>query len=203
MVQKQQPRLLIHPKLPMSSLEYQPEPELQAMLYSTLLRPHQMKLKYQILLLVVTNVPLHKRPNQWIHNKIVIMMMAVMTTMYCHKIWIQIALKMLPIATIFYFNTKTLHEILCHIVNVNPLPANFTIEKHYDARVSNGKFSTTTFNNTTSSHRCPHFKERGPHVNTNSTETTMNATCQSDISGWMLDATSKTSIFLAKKTSSN
>ena len=29
----------------------------------------------------------------------------------------------------FDFNTKTLHEILCHVVNGNPLPANFTTEK--------------------------------------------------------------------------
>ena len=29
----------------------------------------------------------------------------------------------------FYFNTKTLNKILCHIVNENLLPVNFVIEK--------------------------------------------------------------------------
>ena len=58
----------------------------------------------------------------------------------------------------FDFNTKTLHKILCHVVNGNPPPDNFKIEKHDGTRVVNGKIPTAIFNNTTNWYHCPHCK---------------------------------------------
>ena len=76
----------------------------------------------------------------------------------------------------FDFNTKTLHELLCHIVNGNPILYDFTIVKNYDIRVANGNLLTAILNNTRNCHHCAHFKERGPHVNKKPTETAMNVT---------------------------
>ena len=66
------------------------------MLNSNPLRLYQMKLKDLIFLF-----PLYKRPNQWLH-KTTMMMMAMTTTIYCHKIWMQMYLKILPIGLILF-----------------------------------------------------------------------------------------------------
>ena len=60
-----------------------------------------MKLKEKLLLLVVRNVTLHKWHNQCLHKSMIKMTMIITTTIYFHKICMQMALKMFPIAMIF------------------------------------------------------------------------------------------------------
>ena len=149
----------------MSSLAYQPEPDLQAMIYSTPLCLHQMKLKYQMLLLGGANVPIHKRHNQCLHNSIIVMMMMAMTTtIYCNKIWMQMYLKIFPITVILFLAQKHFmkNSVTLQVV-ILLLP--FHNRKYDNSMVVNVNFATAIFNNTNHWHHCPHSKERGPHVN--------------------------------------
>ena len=72
---------------------------------------------------------------------------------------------MLPIEMILILTQEHFMKYSNQIENDNPLPANFSTETIYDARVLNGQFATAIFKNTINWHHLPHLKERGTHVN--------------------------------------
>ena len=69
-------------------------------------------------------------------------------------------LAMLPIEIILILTQEHFMKYSNQIENDNPLPANFSIETIYDARVLNGQFATVILNNTINWHHLPHLKER-------------------------------------------
>ena len=116
----------------------------------------------------------YKRPNQWLHNTIMMMMMMEMTTtIYCQKIWMQIYLKVYQLWW-FYSNTKKLHEMLCHIAYSNPLTVDFEIEKDKDYMVANWKIYNRFIQQNKKLVSMPIFQRKRRPCWGKSTEKTMN-----------------------------
>ena len=73
---------------------------------------------------------------------------------------------MLPIEMILILTQEHFMEYSNQIENDNPLPANFSTETIYDARVLNGQFATAIFKNTINWNHLQHLKERGINYHT-------------------------------------